>query len=250
LTAALWSKMEDRYQAVLDHPGIPNEEITVEPRLTDRLWQSIAPTYGQILRHPFVAGLGDGSLERDSFQFYVVQDALYLREFARALAICAAKAPGDDAIEMFCRHAVGAIAVERQLHESFISEMGLSEATVQGAEMAPTALAYTSYLLAIAYGGSFPEVIGAVLPCYWIYWEVGKALSESSPPDPLYRRWIDTYAGEEFTNIVKPVLALTDELGARLSRSEEAKVARHFRTTARLEWMFWNMGYKKEGWPV
>ena len=116
--------------------------------------------------------------------------------------------------------------------------------------MVPTNLAYTSYLIATAYGGSFPELLGAVLPCYWIYWEVGKALLERGSPDPLYGRWIATYGGEEFAGVAGAVLALSDRLGPGLSPAERASAARHFATTSRYEWMFWDMGYRREGWPI
>jgi thiaminase/transcriptional activator TenA len=218
--------------------------------LTDRLWGSINDTFRAILDHPFVEGLTSGSLEREAFRFYVVQDALYLRDYARALALCAAKSPHDRAIRMFCEHAAGAIVVERQLHESFFSDFGLSEQQVSATSMAPTNLAYTSYLLAAAYGGSFAEALGAVLPCYWIYWEVGKALIVRGSPDPLYRRWIETYGGEEFREVVRAVLSLTDEIGVDLGPAEETKMVSNFKTTARYEWMFWEMGARQESWPV
>ncbi len=218
--------------------------------LTQRLWDSIASTYGAILEHPFIAGLTTGDLEREAFQFYVVQDALYLQEYSRALALCAARAPNEDATKMFAEHAAGAIAVEHQLHDSFFKDFGLSEEDVRETEMAPTNLAYTSYLLATAYRGSFAEALGAVLPCYWIYMEVGNELIRKGSPNPLYRRWIDTYGGEEYADIVKRVLYLTDEVGAEVGPIEEAKMTKHFRTTARFEWMFWDMGYRREAWPV
>jgi thiaminase (transcriptional activator TenA) len=218
--------------------------------LSHILWGQIEDIYALILEHPFIQGLSAGSLENDAFRFYVVQDALYLREYARALAICAAKAPHDVATRMFCEHASGAIAVEQQLHDRFFTEFGLDHDVAREAEMAPVNLAYTSYLLAAAYSGSFAEALGAVLPCYWIYWEVGKALRQRGSPNPLYRKWIETYGGEEFANIVRAVLALTDDIGEGLSPSEKLKVIRCFRMTARFEWMFWDMGYRKEGWPV
>ena len=217
---------------------------------TAELWSGIEDTYQAILDHPFVAGLTDGSLERESFSFYIVQDAHYLREYARALSVAAARAPQEADIAMFAQHAAGAIAVERSLHEAFFRDFGLSEDDVARTPVAPTCLAYTSYLLATAYGGSFPELLGAVLPCYWIYWEVGKALLEQSSPDPLYRRWIETYGGEEFAEVVRAVLSLTDRLGPDLSSAERGRAARHFATTARYEWMFWDMGHRREGWPV
>ena len=166
--------------------------------LTAELWSSIDATYGAILEHPFIAGLTDGSLDQAAFRFYVIQDAHYLREFARALSVAAARAPRESDIAMFNEHAAGAIAVERQLHESFFSDFGLSESDVAATPMAPTNLAYTSYLLAVAFGGSFPQALGALLPCYWIYWEVGYQLRERGSPDPLYQRWIATYGGEEY----------------------------------------------------
>ncbi len=217
---------------------------------TGRLWASIDPIFKQILDHPFLRGLTDGSLQRDSFRFYVTQDALYLGDYARALAVCAAKAPDEQDVKMFCEHAAGAIAVERQLHESFFKDFGLSEHEVRASSMAPTNLAYTSYLLATAHGGSFPEALGAVLPCYWIYWEVGKALIQQGSPDPLYRRWIETYGGEEFAEIVQAVLALTERIGRQLAAAEESTVTDRFVTTARYEWMFWDMGYRMEQWPI
>jgi thiaminase (transcriptional activator TenA) len=218
--------------------------------LSVRLWAGIDDIYAAILAHPFIAGLTDGSLEREAFRFYVVQDAHYLREYARALSVAAARAPAEADIAMFSEHAAGAIAVERSLHESFFAEFGMSEQEVAATPMAPTNLAYTSYLLASVYGGSFPEALGAVLPCYWIYCEVGKALHERCSPDPLYRRWIETYGGEQFAAVVRAVLALTDRLGPQLAPTDEARMRARFRTTSRYEWMFWEMGYRQERWPV
>ncbi len=218
--------------------------------LSRHLWGSIEDVYAEILAHPFVRGLTDGSLEREAFLFYVVQDAHYLREYARALAVCAARAPAEADIQMFAEHAAGAIAVERELHEGFFAGAGLDADAVAATEMAPTNLAYTSYLLASVHNGSFPEALGAVLPCYWIYWEVGKALLERGSPDPLYQRWIDTYGGEEFAAVVRAVLELADRLGPQLSAAERERMTERFRTTSRYEWMFWDMGHRREAWPV
>ncbi len=216
----------------------------------DELWKSIAPIYEAILRHPFIQGLTDGRLERDSFRFYVVQDALYLREFARALSVAAARAPREDWIIMFNEHAAGALRVERSLHESFFRDFGMNEKQLAATRMAPANLAYTSYLLAVAYGAPFHEALAALLPCYWIYWEVGKELERRGSADPLFRRWIETYASEEFGAVVRAVLTACDETAERLGEPERAAMQRHFTTTSRYEWMFWEMGYRREAWPV
>ncbi len=217
---------------------------------TDELWRAIDPIYAAILRHPFLRGLTDGTLPRESFQFYAVQDALYLRDFARALSLAAARAPEDDWIIMFNDHAAGALRVERALHAGFFKDFGLSPAAVAATPLAPTTLGYTSYLLAAAYGAPFHEAVAALLPCYWIYWEVGKTLERLGSPDPLYARWIGTYAAEDFGGIVRAVLAVTDEVARRVGDSERAAMRRHFVTTSRYEWMFWEMGHRREAWPL
>jgi thiaminase (transcriptional activator TenA) len=222
----------------------------VPERITQELWSGIEDVYAAILDHPFLRGLRDGSLERESFEFYVVQDAHYLRDYARALSVASARAPSEPDIKMFAEHSAGAIAVERELHETFFADFGLTEEQVAATPMAPTNLAYTSYLLATAYSGSFAELLGAVLPCYWIYQEVGKELLESGSPDPLYTRWIETYGGEEFAEVVQGVLDLTDRIGPALSDTDRSRMATHFRATSRYEWMFWEMGYRREAWPV
>src|SRR5262245_61953903 len=217
---------------------------------TAELWRAAAPTYAAILRHPFVTGLTDGSLPAESFRFYAVQDALYLRDFARSLALAAARAPRDEWIIMFSEHAAGALKVERELHEGFFKDWGLTMEAVAATPLAPTNLAYTSYLLAVAHGAPFHEAVAAVLPCFWIYWEVGKELERRGSPDPLYARWIGTYASEEFAGVVRGALACADDVATRLGPAERAAMTRHFVTTSRYEWMFWDMGLRRETWPV
>jgi thiaminase/transcriptional activator TenA len=214
------------------------------------LWHGVSGVYDAILAHPFLTGLTDGSLPHDAFAFYVVQDAIYLHGYAQALAAVASRAPTPSQAEMFARHAADAIAVEKTLHGSLLADLGIDPERAAQAEPAPTNLAYTSYLLAAAGNGSFGEGVGAVLPCYWIYWEVGKELLRRGSPDPRYQQWIDTYGSEEFGEVVRAVIEVTDEMGPGLGGAERARVNRHFRNTSRYEWMFWDMGYRKEAWPV
>jgi thiaminase/transcriptional activator TenA len=217
---------------------------------TGELWRGVTGIYEAILSHPFLAGLADGTLPDETFAFYVVQDSLYLRQYGHTLAAIASRAPDASETEMFARHFIGVVAVEQQLHDELLGELGIDPAAADGAEMAPTTLAFTSHLLAAARGGSYAEAIAAVLPAYWIYWEVGKELLRRGSPDPRYQRWIDTYGGEEFGAAVRAVLAVTDELGPVLAPRERERVHQHFRVTSRYEWMFWDMGYRKQTWPI
>jgi thiaminase/transcriptional activator TenA len=217
---------------------------------SDELWDAGAGIYDRIRTLPFLSGLTDGTLPPAAFRHFVVQDAHYLRGYARALAVLAARAPEAADTVMFAEHAAGAIAAEQDMHAALAGALGLSAAQAAATPVAPTTTAYTSYLLATCHGGSFAEGLGAVLPCYWIYARVGEALLSASSPDPLYARWIAMYGGDEFQAVVDTVLAVTDRIGSELGEMERARVREHFVTTCRYEWMFWDAAWRQETWPV
>jgi thiaminase/transcriptional activator TenA len=217
---------------------------------TGELWAAGEPVYRNILLHPFLEGLSNGTLDLSAFRFYVVEDAYYLTQFARALSVLASKAPRDEWIVAFDRDAIASLEAERALHESYFRDFGLSEQEVRARPPAPTNLAYTSYLLATAHSGSFAEGLSALLPCYWIYAEVGKALARKGSPTPLFQRWIDNYGSEAYDATVQAVLGIMDEAAKDEGPGSRANMIRHFVTTSRYEWMFWDMGYRQEAWPV
>lgn len=217
---------------------------------TATLWRGISDIYQAILEHPFLTGLTDGSLPADSFAFYVVQDVLFLRRYARALAAVASRAPRTAETEMFARHAANIVVVEMSLHDSLLADLGIGQAALAAATEAPTTLAYTSYLTATTLGGSYADGIGALLPCYWIYREVGRHLLGQGSPSPRYQKWIGTYGGDDFGQDVADVLAVTDRLSEDLAAPELDRMRAHFRVTSRYEWMFWDMAYRQQSWPV
>lgn len=217
---------------------------------SSRLWQSVDGIMGRIHAHPFLTGLTDGELSPEAFRHYVIQDALYLRDYARGLALLAAKSPEDDWTTMFSEHAKIAIVVERALHESFFAAWNLTEGEVYATPPAPNNLLYTSYLLRVAYERPFHEGLTAFLPCYWIYWEVGKELEKKGSSNPLYQQWIDTYSSEEFAEVTRQVIGIVDRVAETLTDEQRAQAAEHFVMTARFEYLFWEMGYTLQQWPI
>jgi thiaminase (transcriptional activator TenA) len=231
--------------------GVRNSSAEpISPALTAQLWTAAASTYSAILDHPFVTGLADGRLDRASFQFYIVQDGHYLQGFARALALLAAGAPTESETGLLARHAAAVITVERSLHAGLLADLTTTRGEASATGVAPTTLAYVSYLLATCATRSFADGVAAVLPCYWIYREVGRKLLAHSSPDPLYARWIETYGGEEFEQAVEEMLDLTDAIGAQLNARDRQSAIDHFVITARYEWMFWDAAYHRLGWPL
>ena len=218
------------------------------PSFTDQLWEKNLDIYREILRHPFLEGLVAGNLKRDVFAFYMIQDAHYLREFARALSITAAKAPREEWAALLSTHAADTLRYERQLHEGVFKEYGITPGDVMHTEPAPEAFAYTSFLVATAHGRPFSESMGALLPCYWIYWEVGKELKKRGSKNPIYQKWIDAYSSPDYGTAVKAVLSIVNESAATAGAAEVQKIREHFRRSARYEWMFWDSAYHRRRW--
>jgi thiaminase (transcriptional activator TenA) len=219
-------------------------------RFTQQLWNDIEPIWTAIQEHPFLKGLTDGSLPEDIFRQYAVQDAIYLQAYARSLAAASSKAPKDEWCEMFADHARGILVDERSLHDAFFKNWGMTPEDVYGTEPLPTTEAYNSYLLSVAFKEPFEEVLGAILPCYWIYWEAGKVLGKEGSPNPDYQKWVDTYSADEFAGVVQSVIDCTDEAVAGLPDERKTRVRKHFITTSRYEYMFWDAAWRKETWPV
>lgn len=219
-------------------------------KFTESLWVSIKDIYEKILKHPFIRGLTEGSLDEEAFRFYVIQDALYLKDFARGLALLGAKAPQDPWLMMFAEHARDVISVERALHASFFKDWGLTDEDVYATPPAPCNLLYTSYLLRTAYERAFPEILGCFLPCYWIYWEVGKELEKRGSSKELFRRWIQTYSSEQYGLIVRQVLDVMDQIAHGLKEDDLKLIQNHFIVTSKLEYLFWDMGFYKQTWGI
>ncbi len=195
-------------------------------------------------------GLVSGTLPEERFRFYIAQDSLYLSEFGPALAVLGAKSRDQDALMMFCRHATNTVIVERALHQSFARDLNLSENDIRKTPRAPNCLLYTSWISNIVYSRPYWEGIGAVLACYWIYWEVGKELIKRGSPHPLYARWISTYGGDEFGNDVKQILELVNQLGDQLTPGQRESLAQNWEMGVKMEYLFWDMGWNLQKWEI
>lgn len=214
------------------------------------MFAEIGDLFAKILDHPFVRGLGDGSLSRERFVHYMVQDAHYLAMFARALALAAAKTPDTAAQVELARASHDAIVVERALHDSFFRDFGVDEATFSASRPSPTCFAYGHFLISTAAAEDFPVAVAALLPCFHIYGEVGKVLLAKSVPGNPWQRWIDTYADESFAEQVRKVMGIVDRAHEAASDAVRARMREVYLTSSRLEWMFWDAAWRLEGWPV
>ena len=219
-------------------------------RFTDAMWAEIRPTYEAILDLPFNRELAAGTLSRERFVFYMVQDAHYLGAFARALATAAAKATTPEAQVTFATSAQEAIVVERALHEGFFREFGVSAERFAATRPSPTCAGYGDFLLATAYGQPFAVTVAALLPCFQIYHEVGKHLYGIAAPANPYQKWIETYRDEAFGASVREVLAHTDAVFEQAAPAERRAMRDGYLKATRYEWMFWDSAWRLEPWPI
>ncbi len=207
-----------------------------------------SPAVKTILRetisHPFNAELAKGTLALDKFQHYLKQDSLYLREFSKALALTATRLDSLDHFDTFIGFSQGAMAAERALHQHYFDAFNITANTA----LSPRASAYTNFLIATAYEKDPLVSIGALLPCFWVYQEVGKFVHATTSPHNPFKKWIDTYASEEFETIVGKAVRIFDEVCEKKDKNLRAEAQDAFVTSCRYEWMFWDAAYNKERW--
>jgi thiaminase (transcriptional activator TenA) len=213
-------------------------------------WDRNARVYEIIRTMPFNAALAAGTLSEARFKHYITQDAHYLIGFGRALTLAGAKAPDPDRIVQFAKSAEGAIVVERALHGSFFRQYGITPEVFAQTPLSLACHHYVSYLLATAYAEPYEVLLGALLPCFWIYAEVGRDIHARAVAANPYQAWIDTYAGEEFHNAVRVMIAATDEAAEGASSSLRARMHAAFARATQLEWMFWDSAFRLESWPI
>lgn len=209
-----------------------------------QLWDRITPIYDAILEQPFIKELSEGTLPQETFLFYMQQDTLYLSDYSRALALAGIRSNDNEQMQQFLDFATNAISAERELHKKYYDRFDAS----QKEEKSPTCFSYTNFLLSTANMQDNAVSVAALLPCFWIYQEVGMHIIKQSAPDNPYQDWIDTYAGEEFKEGVEKAIAITNNLAEGETKERRRQMQNAFIRSSQLEWMFWDSAYRKESW--
>lgn len=197
--------------------------------------------------HPFVRGIGDGTLALDRFRHYVRQDYVYLEAYGRLLALGCARAPELETMRRFAELTQAILVTEMDLHRSFAAEWQVSAAQLEAEPATPTTRAYGDFLLRTAALGDFAELVAALLPCMWGYAEVGERLAAAGPPEhDGYARWIATYADPEFQALAGWCRELIDRLGAAADDDTRTRLQAIFTESSRHELAFWDAAWRLE----
>jgi thiaminase/transcriptional activator TenA len=212
---------------------------------SEEAWQAIEPVFSAITVHPFVTGLIDGSLANEKFLFYINQDYLYLNDFSRVLSGLAATIQRQSDSELFLNFASQAMAVERELHASFLGSLNPSQS------LSPTCELYVSYLYKRLTLGPLETAVAAVLPCFWIYQAVGDYILAQKPgPNNPFRAWIDTYGSDDYAAVVTKAVALVNQLADETTPAIRERMKEAFVVASKMEWMFWDSAWRLEVWPI
>jgi thiaminase (transcriptional activator TenA) len=208
-------------------------------------WEAIAPIRNAIGELPFLTGLEDGTLPRDSFVYYLAQDAHYLAEYGRVLAAAGSQTTDPAELLFWAASACTVVSVERELHAAHVADFA-------AIPRSPTCTAYTSYLLSLAAAGCYPALAAGILPCFWIYEDVGARLKDrvGDLTGHPYADWISTYGDPEFAAATEQAKQVLDVIAAQSDPVTLERMRQAFATASRYEWMFWDAAWRQEGWPV
>ena len=223
----------------------------IDPRgWSGEAWKAALPAFRKILEHPFVSGLADGTLPEDVFAFYIRQDALYLESYARTMSLIAARLPKQEQRDLMTGFIKGTIATERYMHEMY---RGMNEKFLPPtpAKASPTCQLYMSYEARMAATAPVEVACAVILPCFTVYQQTGvHLLTVSRRAGNPYKDWIDAYADPAFDKDTRNAVSLCDELAAATTPAVREQMTEAYLNATRMEWMFWDSAWKKEGWPV
>jgi thiaminase (transcriptional activator TenA) len=202
----------------------------------------------QIHDQPFNHELSQGILPKEKFIHYLRQDALYLSDYARALALTAARLANNDHAQQYIQFSQQAIKAERQHHINYINKNNLTNTLP--IEQSPACFMYTNYLLKTASLASVEEAVSSLLPCFWVYREVGKNIAKKQKTSNPYHEWISLYSSEQFDASVNAAIDVTNQVGDMASTSIKEKMIAAFLRSTQLEWLFWDSAYHQETWLI
>lgn len=213
-------------------------------------WETTADLRRDIDALPLLTELADGTLEPHRFSEYLAQDDFYLRGYGRALAALAGRAPTAEATAFWARGAGESVAAEVALHATLMADPRLA-GQPRSTKASPATRTYVSFLQATVAFEPYAVGVAAVLPCYWIYADVGERLAATASrlADHPYAAWVAAYGDPAFREATVTAIGLLDEAAAQADAPTRAAMLEAFTTATWYEHEFWARSYALEVWP-
>lgn len=219
-------------------PAAPEPSVKPAGPWTAALWAATGKLWDEIINLSFVKELGDGTLDADLFAFYLEQDAQYLVDYARALANCAAGAPNTVAQVHWSSGATAAINEESGMHRTWLAGKNLLGAP------SPITMAYTNFLRAICGTEDYVVKVAAVLPCYWLYVEIGMLMLEKNYETHPYCEWLKLYGSQEFKQEVEKSIELVEQAFAAAGPEQRLRACRAYLVASVYEREFFDQAHR------
>ena len=221
-------------------------------RFSRHLRQQADPIFEAIFAHPFVRGIASGDLTSEQLAQYVRQDFQYLNVFCQIYGLGIAKSSTREDMAFFHQRMGFILHSETHPHHNFAEVAGHKLEDLEHSDLLPTSRNYTRHMLHVAHSGSLGELLAVLLPCPLTYWEIGLKLQQEVKPDDShpFRPWIDFYAAHGSGEISESFLKRLDAYAEQAHDAEKARMEDHFLTSCRMEYMFWDMAFYLESWPV
>ncbi len=216
-------------------------------RKVDELIDSVRELWSSFDEHPFVKGIADGTLDKDKFKYYQIQDYLYLIDYARVFALGAVKASDSETMRLCASYVKQILDGEMDIHKGYMQRLGISIEEAEQTKAALDNLSYTSYMLRVAYDGGAAEVMAAILSCAVSYEFIGRHMVEQNSKcveHEFYGEWIKGYASPEYAKANRALEELTERLIADCSESHFAKLKEIFINCSLYEGAFWDMSWE------
>ncbi|MBP6116825.1 MAG: thiaminase II [Neisseriaceae bacterium] len=220
-------------------------------KFSQRIFNKVQPLWDAYLSHPFVKGIGEGTLDHEKFKHYLEQDYVYLIEYSKLFSLGATQANDLDTKTLFANLLHGTLNFEMDLHRQYAAQFGISAEKLAATQPAATTVAYTSYMLNKAQSG-LPYTLAAVLCCAWSYNYIGLALAkwEGALEHEFYGQWVKTYSSAEFTALANQCIDLIDHIAGDMPAVVQAELEEIIVYTSYFEHMFWDMGETLAMWPI
>ena len=211
-----------------------------------RLHDAAASVWEACRKHPFVTGIGDGTLAVEKFQHFMLQDYLYLFDYARVFALGVVKARDPELMRTFAANVDAILDGEMKIHRAYMKRLGITEEQVFAVKPALDNLSYTNYMLSVASSGGPMEIVASILACSWSYAEIGQALATipGALEHPFYGEWIQGYSSEEYAATNQALIELMDSLAANATEEQIAYLTEVFVNCSRYELGFWDMSWE------
>lgn len=216
--------------------------------VTQRLYEAAKPIWQACHDHPFVKGIGDGTLDQEKFRYFLLQDYLYLFDYAKVFAWGVVKAKDPELMRFFSANVDAILGGEMKTHRAYMSKLGITEEQVFQVKPALPNLSYTSYMLAVAAAGGPAEIVASILACSWSYAEIGARLAQipGAADHPFYGEWVRGYSSEEYQQTNDALVERMDALAQNCSEEEYRRLEDIFVACSRYELGFWEMSWRLE----